>query len=207
MTNHYQTLGVDKGADPATIKKAFRRKAREHHPDKHGGDPAAEEKFKEVAQAYRILSNPLLKDHYDEFGEAGAERSAEGEAVKALVLLLMQAVDNCDVKHTDICSETRRVIEFKQGEMRSAIKRVKQQIKRWQEAQSRLRSKSPDDFMAAAFSTQLNNLDGAVKTQEFQLEVSKAMLKLLDGYEYRTDKDDRRAMFSNFEFSVTMMPR
>jgi hypothetical protein len=148
-----------------------------------------------------------LKDRYDEFGEAGAERSIEAEAVKVLVQILMQAVDNCDVKHDDLCLQVRRVIELKQGEMRSAIKQVKQQIKRWQEAQSRLRSKSPDDFMAAAFSTQLNNLDGAVKTQEFQLEVGKAMLELLDGYEYQTDKEDRRAMFSNFEFSATMMPR
>ena len=92
--------------------------------------------------------------------------------------------------------------------MKDAIEQLRQQIKRWKEAQSRLQSKSQDDFMAAAFFTQLNNLGGAVKAQEFQLEVSKAMLKLLDGYEYQTDKEPVvRAMFSNFEFSVMMMPR
>ena len=62
MSNHYQTLGVDKNASPDDIKKAFRKLAHEYHPDKKGGD---EERFKQVNEAYNILGNKGKKEKYD----------------------------------------------------------------------------------------------------------------------------------------------
>ena len=55
--DYYEVLGVDRGADDAEVKKAFRRLARELHPDVNRHDPEAEEKFKEAAEAYEILSD------------------------------------------------------------------------------------------------------------------------------------------------------
>jgi molecular chaperone DnaJ len=67
----YEILGVDRGAEDAESKKAFRSLARELHPDVNTSDPAAEEKFKEAAEAYEILSDPERRRTYDAFGHDG----------------------------------------------------------------------------------------------------------------------------------------
>src|SRR5829696_8690970 len=67
----YEVLGVARDADDATIKKAFRRLARELHPDVNRHDPQAEEKFKEAAEAYEILSDAERRAVYDRYGHDG----------------------------------------------------------------------------------------------------------------------------------------
>ncbi len=69
MTDPYTTLGVSKDASAEEIKKAYRKLAHQHHPDKKGGDEA---KFKEINEAYQILSDPDKKARYDRFGDTGA---------------------------------------------------------------------------------------------------------------------------------------
>jgi len=66
----YGALGLSKGASPEEIKKAYRRLAREHHPDKNPGDAAAEERFKDIQHAYDVLSDPEKRKAYDSFGSA-----------------------------------------------------------------------------------------------------------------------------------------
>src|SRR5215468_7353567 len=67
----YEVLGVGRDADDAEIKKAFRRLARELHPDVNKHDPAAEDKFKEAAEAYEILSDAERRATYDRYGHDG----------------------------------------------------------------------------------------------------------------------------------------
>jgi molecular chaperone DnaJ len=69
--DYYEVLGVDKNASADEIKKAYRKKAIQYHPDKNPGDKEAEEKFKEAAEAYDVLSNPDKRARYDQFGHAG----------------------------------------------------------------------------------------------------------------------------------------
>lgn len=71
--DYYEVLGVDKNASAEDIKKAYRKKAIQYHPDKNPGDKAAEEKFKEAAEAYEVLSDPQKRAHYDQFGMAGMQ--------------------------------------------------------------------------------------------------------------------------------------
>lgn len=74
--DYYEVLGVGKSANADEIKKAFRKQATTHHPDKEGGN---EEKFKEVNEAYEILSNPDKRKRYDQFGHAGVGSSAASD--------------------------------------------------------------------------------------------------------------------------------
>lgn len=69
--DYYEVLGVDQGADETAIKKAFRGLARELHPDVNTDDPQAEERFKEAAEAYEVLSDPERRRTYDAFGHEG----------------------------------------------------------------------------------------------------------------------------------------
>lgn len=69
--DYYEVLGISKNADEAEIKKSYRKLALKYHPDKNPGDTSAEEKFKEAAEAYEVLSNAEKRAQYDRFGHAG----------------------------------------------------------------------------------------------------------------------------------------
>lgn len=71
--DYYEVLGVSKGASDEELKKAFRKEAKKYHPDLHPGDKEAEAKFKEINEAYEVLSNPEKRQRYDKFGHAGVD--------------------------------------------------------------------------------------------------------------------------------------
>ena len=76
--DYYEVLGVDKNADEAAIKKAYRVLAKKYHPDMNPGDAEAEKKFKEASEAYAVLSDPEKKRQYDQFGHAAFDGGAGG---------------------------------------------------------------------------------------------------------------------------------
>ena len=76
--DYYEVLGVDRGADDATIKKAYRQLAKKYHPDMNPGDKEAEKKFKEASEAYSVLSDPEKRRQYDQFGHAAVEQGGGG---------------------------------------------------------------------------------------------------------------------------------
>lgn len=69
--DYYATLGIDRSADAATIKKAYRKLAQKYHPDKNPDDKQAEEQFKKVTEAYAVLSDETKRKQYDQFGDSG----------------------------------------------------------------------------------------------------------------------------------------
>jgi len=77
--DYYETLGVSKEADDKDIKKAYRKLAMKYHPDKNAGDKESEEKFKEINEAYQVLSDPQKRRAYDQFGHAGVDGGGFGQ--------------------------------------------------------------------------------------------------------------------------------
>ena len=99
--NLYYLLGIDKNADQAQIKSAYKKLALKWHPDKNGGSEEATEMFKSISEAYSVLSNPERRKRYDLFGEIGNEGDddlfgnmddfmfgAEGEAFEEFIKIL-----------------------------------------------------------------------------------------------------------------------
>jgi molecular chaperone DnaJ len=76
--DYYETLGVSRSATENDLKSAFRRLAKEHHPDRNPGDKVAEQKFKELAEAYEVLKDPQKRAAYDQFGHAAFEGGRGG---------------------------------------------------------------------------------------------------------------------------------
>ena len=76
--DYYEVLRVDRGADDATLKKAYRKLAKKYHPDMNPGDKEAEAKFKEATEAYGVLSDPDKRRQYDQFGHAAFDGGAGG---------------------------------------------------------------------------------------------------------------------------------
>ena len=78
--DYYEVLGVDRNADDAALKKAYRQLAKKYHPDVNPGDKEAEAKFKEATEAYSVLSDPAKRKQYDQFGHAAFENGGGGGA-------------------------------------------------------------------------------------------------------------------------------
>src|SRR5690349_6427552 len=76
--DYYEVLGLEKGVGQEKIKKAYRKLAVKYHPDKNPGDKAAEEKFKELGEAYEVLNYTQKKAAYDQYGHAAFDRRSAG---------------------------------------------------------------------------------------------------------------------------------
>ena len=81
QTDYYKTLGVDKKATPEEIKKAFRKLAVKYHPDRNPNDKTAEDKFKEINEAYAVLSDQKKKEEYDTYGSSGFHKQYSQEDI------------------------------------------------------------------------------------------------------------------------------
>ena len=101
--DYYEVLGVTKESDENTIKKAYRQLAKKYHPDMNPGDSEAEAKFKEVNEAYDVLSDPDKKAKYDQYGHAAFDPSmGGGDGGFGGWIFVVRCVDNVQEYETDL---------------------------------------------------------------------------------------------------------
>lgn len=116
--DHYEVLGVSRNATREEVKRAYRRLARQHHPDANRGDPGAEERFKEVTRAYEVLSDPEKRQRYDMFGDerAGAAGFSDFGGISDLFSTFFGGVGGAQTRRgpargADILAEVELTLE------------------------------------------------------------------------------------------------
>ena len=128
--DYYEVLGVSKGASDDEIKKAYRKMAKQYHPDLNPGDATAEAKFKEANEAYEVLSDSDKKARYDQYGHAGVDpnfgQAVSVAALAASVMLLTL------VTFSAVCSEVDSVALAAVADSRIPTLREKVQLFRLQ---------------------------------------------------------------------------
>ncbi len=129
--NPYEVLDVPKDADTATIKRAYRRKARKAHPDAGG----SREEFQLIARAAEILEDPAAREHFDRTGET--ERSARVGAEEALVQIFQSILQSSD-ERIDLAAEAKRVVSSERSQTKIRLSEVEKRSKQAQDQLQRL---------------------------------------------------------------------
>ena len=195
MTDHYTTLGVDRQADTATIKSAFRRASRQAHPDKEGGSDAAQAA---VNEAWRVLSDPELRKLYDETGSAERELTQEEklrkEAWKRLVGLFANAI--VDPNGDDPVALTRDSIRENVAEMRKIMAGLPSAVIKVEMRMARLRRRTEgENMLLGVAQQQLDRMKTRVENLGVEVEIAERMLDMLDEYS-SSDEATRSSFFA-----------
>jgi len=176
MIDPYETLGVSRDSDPETIKKSYRKLAKEHHPD-HGGD---ESKITALTLAYDILSNPDKKKRYDETGESGTDnRQAQiyAEFLKMSEEILLKQ-EGLPIKQS-----VERIRVGMEQQMRDAESNINQKVKVLEAAKARIIQAPENDVLGHMIQPRLDDFGKQRDKLKADMEIAQAALALFDSYE------------------------
>lgn len=135
MTDLYETLGVSKSADAAAIKKAYRKKAMDTHPDR-GGDPAA---FQSVELAHRVLSDKGKRARYDETGDAEeAPNNQLARAMEVVAQVIDGVLQRPDAIHIDIIAEGKKAVKIAVANQNDVVKKTERELEKLRKIRKRL---------------------------------------------------------------------
>ena len=195
-TDHYDTLGVPPDADIGAIKKAHRRKAMQHHPDRAGEDPAAREEFDKVQTAYLVLSDPDKRAKYDRGEDPGTgPDNSQSEVMKLAIRAFMEAVQQGDEKFEDMIASARDTLETQSDQADKALQKLAESKKKWVAARERLSRDAAvgPNFLVQSIDAQIRGIDDDHRRITARLGQLREAIELLQGFEYRTDEPERTA--------------
>jgi curved DNA-binding protein CbpA len=191
----YETLGVAVDATKAEIKKAFKRKASKHHPDRDGGD---KDKFQKIQTAYAVLCDDRKRQKYDTDGEEGGEHvlTPRESAYQNLSMLFTGIVsENMDCIETiDIIKTIEANIKKNRKAPESIIKKMDKRLIKIKKAISKLKRKvkkpGTPDLFEHILGMQQQDAERNISNAREQLEMMDIMVELTNEYEYDFDKVD-----------------
>ena len=219
--NPYETLGVDSTATPKEIKYAYKRMAKQYHPDKWVGNTApaqeqAEEAFKQIEEAYRVLKDPINRAHYDQTGEGNMPKSKD-LAVKKIITLFQKHIKealeqelkadlagdalgstgisffqlNNQKKHmSNIIITVRGQLELEKRNTDTAIKNLGKGVAKLNKYKRKVRTKEgATNLYAQVIEQQLQATQGALAQGGIEAIALETALASLDDYEYVLDDE------------------
>lgn len=189
--NLYQILGIRRNASPETIRKAYRKKAMEHHPDR-GGD---REQFERVRLAHGVLSDPARRAKYDVTGEIEEPRpdNTNGPMLAILSQYLDGVLGQClqqgvDPTHEDLVKHLRTAVKSRQGK----VKEERKNLKKGQDCLTALRGrfsvKDGENYLEHLVEAQQAHLDKRGKMLDQEAEVLTRVLEFLERASFRHDQ-------------------
>lgn len=184
----YSDLGLAAGASADAIKKAFRKKASEAHPDRKGGDTA---KFQVIQRAYAILGDDEARKRYDETGETDSAPSLRKQAIQQLCSIVQSIIESADdLRYTKITYEAEKRILAGIKQSKDAIKEQERRVAKINLVVKKLKRKagaSEHDFLAAMLNNTLKALEAQITSIKQVIEIGEEMQVLLKDYDYEAE--------------------
>lgn len=186
MADHYETLGVEKDATRDDIKKAFRKMASKHHPDKEGG---SEEAFKKVKKAYETLDDPETRARYDEFGDEDEpeENTLTGRMTLVLLRIFETLDDNVPTRH--ILHHVRERVRAGKDKVEEGVHHLQVRVKKLRALikDTDFEGREKDNVFLTAVRYKLRMAEEELKNAIQAKEVFTELQKLLSNTRSKTD--------------------
>jgi DnaJ-class molecular chaperone len=173
---HYQTLGIDPDATQEEIKKSYREKSQEMHPDK-GGD---HQEFVQVTEAYRVLSSPERRRRYDETGDSEGP-DIHGKAMELALRWFTEAIRN---PFEDVLAFIQERTESAIEESEASIRAQKQELEGIAVAESRIKVRPEADFLGEYFKSVRSGIERGIDEEREKIEMYQKIPEFFDGYEF-----------------------
>jgi curved DNA-binding protein CbpA len=193
----YRVLGVKKTATDAEIKKAYRKKSMQFHPDRNPGDEKADAAYKEVQAAWEVLNDPRRKKMYDETGEVGeAVPAYDPEVMDLLVKAFTQTIsemmeEGSDLEKTDLLARLRACLRVRERELVERRGNVEEGLVEMRKAAGRFVDKegNKDNLLNDIIRAKIERQERGVKELTEDLDLVKKTLDTVTGFVYLYDRD------------------
>lgn len=177
--SYYEVLGVSEKASHAEIQDAYRQLAKKYHPDKNAGDAEAEERFKEIAEAYTALRDPGSRLLYDKTGQA-TKPPIENEIKGVLLGAFQQALIG---DKEPILKYVRGFIQKQEHDLQRQKNQFIQQREKFETKRNKIRTKNKENLFSMLIEKELENIEMALNQINHNLQIAQGCYKLLDQYE------------------------
>lgn len=183
--SHYATLEVTKDADAAAIKRAYRKKSREAHPDRAGGDTT---RMVAINRAYETLSNPEKRKRYDATGQDNPVPTVDAQAIEAVMQLFMQMIERCD-ESDDVIDLVRKEIKGNQSKFKAEQVHMRAAIRSLEKRRKKLKHKATTrNFLDDLLADRIKVLTENIAAMDANLALGDRALELLKDYEYEGER-------------------
>ncbi|MHB2010055.1 MAG: J domain-containing protein [Acidobacteriaceae bacterium] len=180
--NLYDNIGVDKSATPEEIKRAYRKKAQQSHPDK-GGDDAD---FMALQNAYDVLSDPVRRIRYDQTGDTGQGPTTESQALSYIAMLLPKILDSVsDLSRLPLIAKLKDTINADISRVKTDRQKGEAILSRRREALKRL----SNGIMASMIEAEIGQIEAKIKAVDDQVRALARAIEIVSDHSYQCEAE------------------